>query len=162
MQIHVSKIALVGVKDTVGVCRIVHTVEGPALGTTLAGGLRVFRARALAAVEGREVPAGTPVLPDHAVAIGIDTAGSVYLDSLVGWRLIELGVARLWRARPLLDPHQPLVSAPNSGYPKAAIFWIYGDGIGPKGDPVILSRIDWGVGLGPSEVDLAVSIGIDD
>ena len=51
MQIHVSKVALVGMKDAVGVCRIVHSVQSPTLGTALARGPRIFRALADGAVE---------------------------------------------------------------------------------------------------------------
>src|SRR2546430_16264803 len=104
MEIHVSKIALTSMKNAVGVCRIVHAVERPTFGAALAGGLRVFRALAHGAVEGREVPAGTPVLPDDSMAIRIDTAGSIYFNYLVRRRFIELGVAGLWRVWVPFDP----------------------------------------------------------
>src|SRR6266850_2986146 len=152
MEIHVCKIALVGMKNAVGVCRIVHAVGSPTLRATLACGLRVFGALAQGAVEGREVPAGTPVLPYDAMAVGVNTARSIHFNFLVKWRFIELGVACLWRVRSFLDPHQPLVSAPNSGYPKTAILRIYGDGICAKSNSVIPGRIDRLIRLGPSKV----------
>jgi hypothetical protein len=162
MEIHVSKVALAGVKNAVRVCRIVHAVGSPTLRATLACGLRIIGALAHGAVEGREVPAGTPVLPYDATAVGVDTARSIDFNFLVEWRFIEFGAACLRRIRSFLDPHQPLVSAPDSGYPETAILRIYGDGICAKGNPVIPGRIDRLIRLGPSRVDLAVSIGIDD
>src|SRR5437773_2714696 len=55
MQIHVSKVALVGMKDAVGVCRIVHSVQSPTLGTALPRGLRIFRALAHGSVHPRSI-----------------------------------------------------------------------------------------------------------
>src|SRR5437867_1670621 len=161
MQIHVSKVALVGMKDAVGVCRIIHSIQSPTLGAALAGGLRISRALAHAAVESREMAAGTPVLPYDTMAAGVNTAGSIYFDFLVKRRFIELGVAGRGRVRSLFDPHEPLVSASDSRYPKTAILRVYGDGICAKSDPMILGRLDWLIGLSPSQVDLAVPIRVD-
>src|SRR5947209_15652015 len=74
------------------------------------------------------------------MAVGVNTAGSIHFDFLVKRRFIELGVAGRGRVRSLLDPHEPLVSASYSGYPKTAILRIYGDGICAKSDPMILDR----------------------
>src|SRR2546425_11875249 len=92
------------------------------------------------------------------MAVGLNTAGSIHFDFLVKRRFIELGVAGRGRARSLLDPHEPLVSASYSGYPKTAILRIYGDGICAKSDPMILGRLDWLIGLSPSQFNLAVPI----
>src|SRR5437773_5938289 len=104
MQIHVSKVALVGMKDAVGVCRIVHSVQSPTFGAALARGPRIFPALAHGAVERREVPAGTPVLPYDTMTVGVNTTGSIHFDFLVKRRFIEFGAAGRGRVRSLLDP----------------------------------------------------------
>src|SRR5438552_19066227 len=95
------------------------------------------------------------------MAVGVNTAGSIHFDFLVKRRFIELGVAGRGRVRSLLDPHEPLVSASYSGYPKTAILRIYGDGICAKSDPMILGRLDWPIGHGTFQGDLAVAIRVD-
>src|SRR5437879_12067680 len=95
------------------------------------------------------------------MAVGVNTAGSIHFDFLVKRRFTGLRVAGRGRVRSLLDPHEPLVYASYSGYPKTAILRIYGDGICAKSDPMILGRLDWLIGLGPSQVDLAVPIRVD-
>src|SRR5438094_58162 len=96
-----------------------------------------------------------------ATAVRVNTARSMNIDCLIRGRLIELRVAGLRRVRPPLDPYQPLVSAPNSRYPETAILRIYGDGICAKSDPMIPGRVDRLIRLGPSQIDLAVPIGVD-
>src|SRR5205823_11186984 len=96
------------------------------------------------------------------MAVRVNAAGSVYLNRLVLRRLIEFRVTCLRRVRSFRDPHQALVSASDSRYPEAAVLRVYSDRISPKSNPVITSGIDRFSRLGPSQIDLAISISVDD
>src|SRR5882762_4185541 len=158
VHVHVRQVAFFGMERAAVERRIGLAVERPALGTTLAGALRIARCLTLTAIERGEMSARAPVLPDHALMIGFDAARSEDLDRLIRRRLEKIGLAGRRRVRAALETHQALGAAANARAPQAAVFRIDGDGIAAEIDPVILGRVDRLIRLGPPLGNLAVVV----
>src|SRR5262249_36288120 len=80
-------------------------VHGPSFGALLPGGGRSIQHFALAAIETQHLMSATPVLPDHAVAVYRDAAGT-WQRHLVRRRHVHFGLTCLRRVGSELDPYE--------------------------------------------------------
>ena len=161
VHVHVREIALVRVERAAVERRIVLAVERPPFRAALAAGLRVFGAPAFRPVECREMAAVAPVLPDDAVVVGFDAAGSEDLDRLVRRRLVELRLAGARRIGAALEPHEALRAPADSRAPEAVVLRVHGHRVAAELDPMILRGIDRLIGLGPALRNPPVTVGVE-